>query len=674
MEFLEVSIFRSDHDVVCVHSVNNTVDIGNDADTRVNCCLVLHTGTDNRVFCLEKRNCLTLHVRTHQSSVGIVVLEEWDHRCCDRYNHLWRYVHVVYLLALYDFYHVAVTNRYHLVFKGVFLGQRFVRLCNDKFVFTVSSHIFYFIEDLAGLFVDTAVRRLNKAVFVDSCKGSQIGNQTDVRAFRGLNRAHSSVMAVVYVSYLESRTVSGKTARAQRGQTSLMGQLCQRVVLVHELGQRRGTEEFLDCCHNRTDVDQSLWSDDLHILCLGGHSLTDDTLHSGEADAELVLQQLADGTDSSVAQMVDVVGGADAVAQTADIVDGSKDIILDDMLWNQVVHSFLDGLTQVLVGGAAVENLAENRETNLFIYADFFQLVLSIAGNIVQNIDHAVGDYLNNLVAALQENGINACALDFLSFCTGKDFVRLCHHFAGAAVDDWLCHDVSVNTAGNSQLLIIFIASHTGEVISSCIEEQRIDMGLCAVYCWRFARTQLSVDLQQSLLGIVGAVLFDGRNDTDIVAKEIQNLCIAGKAQSTDKGGNRQLSVFINTDIEDIVGVGLIFQPCAAVWNYGRSEKLFTSLVAGYAVVHTRRTHQLRNDNTFCAVDDKCTAWCHNREITHEDILLFDLAGFLVQEAGAHAQRSGKGCVALLTLFDTVFRFFVKTVVDKVKYQIALIV
>ncbi len=60
-----------------------------------------------------------------------------------------------------------------------------------------------------------------------------------------LDRAHSSVMAVMYVTYLESGTVTGQTARAQCGQTTLVGQFCQRVVLIHELRQRRGAEEFL---------------------------------------------------------------------------------------------------------------------------------------------------------------------------------------------------------------------------------------------------------------------------------------------------------------------------------------------------------------------------------------------------------------------------------------------
>ena len=674
VEVFQLSLIGSDNDLSRVYAVNHAVDVGNNANAGVNCRFILHTGTNDWVLGLEKRNCLTLHVRTHQRTVGIVVLQEWDHRSCNRYNHLWRYVHVVYLFTLYDFNHVAVTNRYHLVGKGAFFGQRFVCLCDDELILAVSSHIFYFVEHLAGFFVHAAVWCLYKAVFVDSCKGSQVGDQTDVRTFRGLYRAHSSVVAVMYVTDLKSGTVTGKTARTQRRKTALVGQFCQRVVLVHKLRQRRGTEKFLDGSNHRTDVDQRLWGDDLHILCLCGHTLADDPLHSGEADAELVLQQLADRADSSVAQMVDVVGGADAVAQAAQIVDGRKDVVLDDVLWNQVICAVLNHLAQVLVGAAAVQNLAQHAEAYLLVDADFFQFILGVAGNIVQQVHHAVGDDLDNAVTAFEENGVHACALDLLCFCTGQHFVRLCHHFAGAAVDDWLGNNVSVDTGSDAQFFIVFITSNAGQVISSCVEEQGVQMALCAVHCRRLARTQFSVYFQQCFFGVVGAVLFDGRNDAWVISKEFQDLSVAGKSESTDEGGYRQLSVFINTNIENVVGVGLIFKPCAAVWNDCGGEQLFTGFVAGYSIINTGGTNQLGNNDTLCTVDDEGAAWCHDRKITHKDVLLFYLSGFLVQQACTNAQRSRIGRVTLFALFDGVFWGLVKTVVNKVEHQIALIV
>ncbi len=62
-----------------------------------------------------------------------------------------------------------------------------------------------------------------------------------------------------------------------------------------------------DCGSDRTDVDQALRGDDVHILCLMFMRFPNHTLHTGETDAELVLEQFAYRTDTAVAQVVDVV-------------------------------------------------------------------------------------------------------------------------------------------------------------------------------------------------------------------------------------------------------------------------------------------------------------------------------------------------------------------------------
>ena len=78
-------------------------------------------------------------------------------------------------------------------------------------------------------------------------------------------------------------------------------------------------------------------------MILGGHTLTNHSLQSGKTDAVLVLKQLTDGTDTTVAQMVDIVVIADAVLQMHVIVDGSNDILLRDMLRNQLMDAVMDG-------------------------------------------------------------------------------------------------------------------------------------------------------------------------------------------------------------------------------------------------------------------------------------------------------------------------------------------
>ena len=112
-------------------------------------------------------------------------------------------------------------------------------------------------------------------------------------------------MRGVHVSHFHTCTVTGQTARAQRRQTTLVGQTRQRVVLVHELGQLRSTEELLDSCHDGADVHQGLRGDSLNVL--GGHTLANHTLHTGQTSTDLVFNQLTHSADTTVTEVVDIV-------------------------------------------------------------------------------------------------------------------------------------------------------------------------------------------------------------------------------------------------------------------------------------------------------------------------------------------------------------------------------
>ena len=126
-----------------------------------------------------------------------------------------------------------------------------------------------------------------------------------------LDRAHAAVVGGVHVADLEPGPLPGQAAGAHGRQAPLVGQARQRVGLVHELRQLRGPEELLDGGHHGPDVDQGLGGDGLDVL--GGHALADHPLHAGQADPDLVLDQLADRADAPVGEVVLVV---EAVART----------------------------------------------------------------------------------------------------------------------------------------------------------------------------------------------------------------------------------------------------------------------------------------------------------------------------------------------------------------------
>ena len=243
---------------------NNAVTLCQRNRTGVNSCLVLHAGCNDRSLGAEQRYSLTLHVRAHQCAVCVVMVEERDECGSNRDHHARRNVHQVNVLAVYLDELVAHTAGDTVVYEVVVLVERLGSLADDVLVLDVRGHVANLVgnvaADLAGCLVrglfDNAVRRLDKAEVVDACVGCQIGGQADVRTFRGLDRAQTAVMRVVYVSNLEGCTVTGQTAGTEGGHTALVGQLSQRVVLIHELRKRRRTEELLNGCGYRTDVDQ----------------------------------------------------------------------------------------------------------------------------------------------------------------------------------------------------------------------------------------------------------------------------------------------------------------------------------------------------------------------------------------------------------------------------------
>ena len=105
-----------------------------------------------------------------------------------------------------------------------------------------------------------------------------------------------------------------------------MGDLRQRVGLVHELRQLRGAEELAHRRRRRLGVDQIVRH---HGVDLDrAHALADRPLHAQETDAVLVFHQLADRAHPAVAEMVDVVDVAAPVLEIDEHVEDREDVLL----------------------------------------------------------------------------------------------------------------------------------------------------------------------------------------------------------------------------------------------------------------------------------------------------------------------------------------------------------
>ncbi|CDC29576.1 uncharacterized protein BN792_01787 [Faecalibacterium sp. CAG:82] len=678
------ALLVADHHMVGIHLLHNAVVLCQNSGAGVGSCLILHTRCHNGLLGDHQRHCLTLHVGAHQCTVTVIVLQERDAGGRNRDHHTGRNVHIIDLCGV-DFQNVvAAAGRNAGTDEVLPLVQRLVGLCHNVLVLDISGHILDLVGDdlidqLAVLIVGLlhlAVRSLHEAVLVDLGVGCQIGDQTDVGAFRGLNGAHTAIVAVVDVADLETRAVTAQTAGAQSGQTALVGQLSQRVVLVHELRQRGRTEELLDGCHHRADVDEGLRGDDALILALQGHTLTDDALHAGETDAELVLQQLTDAADAAVAQVVDIIGGADAVAQAVQVVDGSQNVGHGDRTADQLVVVAAQHLFLLFHIGSGVQDLLDLVKGAALVDA----ALLDVKGEEALCVHTAVGDDLDVLLTLLegivhgQDDNIHTGGIGFLSQLAADLGASLHDQLPGQGSHDVLSGNITHDAACQRELLVHLITAETGQIVTARVEEQHVDLAGSRLHRGRLAGAQLAVNFQQALFLVLGGVLFQGSQDALVVTEEVQDVLIGGQAQCTAQHGDRQLAVLINTDIEHVGSVGLVLQPGAAVGVHGSAVQVVTNFILGISVEYAGRTDQLADDGTLSTVDHKGARIGHQREITHENFLVLDLAGLLVQQTGGNAQGGSVGHVALLALLDAVLGLLIQTEVHEAQRQVTSVV
>ena len=283
-----------------------------------------HAGADERRFGAHQRHGLPLHVRAHQRAVGVIVLEERNERRRDRNELLRRHVHEVDLVRRNELHVAGMPHDDQIVGEAALGVDRRIGLRDRVAALFHRREIDHLVGDAAVLHL--AIRRLDEAVFVHPRKSRERIDQTDIRPFRRFDRADAAVMRGVHVAHFEAGALARQTARAKRRETPLVRDLRQRIGLVHELRELRGAEELAHGGSRRLGVDQVLRHHGVDID--RGHALLDGALHAQQADAILIFHQFADRAHPAIAEMVDVVDLALAVAQIDQRPDHREDVVL----------------------------------------------------------------------------------------------------------------------------------------------------------------------------------------------------------------------------------------------------------------------------------------------------------------------------------------------------------
>ncbi len=279
-----------------------------------------------------------------------------------------------------------------------------------------------------------------------------------------------------------------------------------------------------------------------------------------------------------------IVGVADALGDAVEVVDRREDVLHGDVVGNQLGDSLSEHGFQVVLILGGVENLAEDVEADVLSDA---ALLLRVEIDVAGDVDHAVRDDLDDLAVEVLDVGDGyARVLDLERLRLGDLLVPERHDLARAGIGDRLREDVALETVGDAELLVIFVSAHAGHIVAVLVKEEVVDMGLGAVDGRRLRRTQLLVDLDQTFLDVVRLILFDGGADSLVVAEEVEDLGVTSYAQRADKRGDGELSVLVDTDIENVVDVGLILQPRAAVRDDGRGKELLACFVVIHFVIN----------------------------------------------------------------------------------------
>ena len=106
-----------------------------------------------------------------------------------------------------------MTNDHEIIRKLAILIDCYVGLCHIVLRLFHRRHIDDFFRELSVL--ELAIRRLDKAVFIDASKGGERIDQTDIRAFRRFNRADTAVMGWMHVADFEARAFTRQTTRSK---------------------------------------------------------------------------------------------------------------------------------------------------------------------------------------------------------------------------------------------------------------------------------------------------------------------------------------------------------------------------------------------------------------------------------------------------------------------------
>jgi len=383
------------------------------------------------------------------------------------------------------------------------------------------------------------------------------------------------------------------------------------------------------------------------------------------------LQKFTHAAQTPVAQVIDVVGRAQAVIDVQKVGERSHHVVGIDIFGQKAGSRRAQGCGQgvcVLVARVLVQDLHQCGIMDVLIEFQF-PGVQSKGFQVDGGVHKEVADAAHHTAVHGHVHAADAGVLDSASQLTvdavprgGDEFPRArVHHGGGQAL--------SRDADAQVQFLVDFITSHARQVIAPRVKKEGGQKALRGFHRRRFARAQALINLQQTrLLGLRRIALHRGQKAL-VLAEEILQLRVRAAAQGAQKHGGGEFARAVHAGPKHVVAVGLKFKPSAPVGNDRGIDEGAPVFIHGFLVDDAGGTHKLADNDAFRTVDNEGARLGHEREFAHEDLLLLDLAGGAVGQAHFHLERRGIGHVALFAFLNAVLGFLFQPIIKELQAE-----
>ncbi len=203
------------------------------------------------------------------------------------------------------------------------------------------------------------------------------------------------------------------------------------------------------------------------------------------------------------------------------------------------------------------------------------------------------------------------------------------------------------------QTRVQLVTPDTRKVVALGIEEQPAQHGARRVEGRRLTGALLAEELDQRLLLRGRGVAVERVLDIGGLVEKLEDVVVAAAAHGAQQDGDRKLALAVDAYVDGALLVDLELEPRAALRHEVGDQHLLLALcLLGLHDVGARRTDELRDHDALGAVDDEGATLGHHGKVAHEDVLLTDLAGLLVDEAHHHGEWRREGHVLVAAFRD----------------------